>query len=249
MTLPPTPALERLPWPGIQRALARDPRLILAVGALEQAGPHLPLGTNFHIAQAVADRAAAETGVLRAPGFIYGVRLNGSRSFAGTSGLSRKTLHRTINELLAAWEDHGVREFILVTGHRSEPHLEALLMALTSNARTSVFDLATIDVDDILQGEAGLEHGGERETALLLHLFPELVSREEIRDVEPSRATVSSYRRGHPPTPPTSARGVAGYPSRATAEAGAAVFRRYVETLTSWLGAGTPHRDERYQAP
>lgn len=231
----PVPALERMPWPQIQRTLARDPRLLLAVGALEQSGPHLPLGTNFHIAAAVADQVAATTGILRAPGFCYGVTLKGSRAFAGTASLNRKTFHRTVNELLAAWEDHGVQEFILVTEHRSEAHLEALLMALTSGAKTTVFDLSAIDVDDLLEGEAGLEHAGERETSLLLHLAPELVSLDAIVDVDLPASVIASYRRGHPPTPPTSTRGVYGYPSRGTAEKGGRIFHRYVLALTSYL--------------
>ena len=234
MTLP-LPALERLPWPQVQRLLARDPRLLLAVGAMEQAGPHLPVGTNFHIAQAVVDQVARTTGVLRAPGFCYGVRSRGSRAFAGTVGLSRKSLHRTVNELLAQWEDHGVKEFILVTDHRSEAHLEALLMALTSKAQTNVFDLSAIYVDDLLQGEAGMEHGGERETSLLLHLFPDVVSMDAIVDVEPTAAVASSYRRGHAPTPPPSTRGVFGYPSRATPEKGERIYHRYVLALASYL--------------
>jgi creatinine amidohydrolase len=239
MTLP-DPALERLPWPEVQRALARDPRLLLAVGSLEQTGPHLPLGTNFHIAEAVVEEVARRTGILRAPGFCYGVTLKGSQRFAGTAGLRRKTLHLCLNELLASWEDHGVRELILVTGHRSEAHLEALLMALTSRARTTVFDLAAIDVEDLLEGEPGIEHGGERETSLLLHLKPELVSVGEVQDVEPTAAVLASYRRGHPPTPPLSTRGVYGYPSRGTAEKGARVFERYAGALTELLVADPP---------
>lgn len=238
----PIPALERMPWTRVQRILARDPRLLLAVGALEQAGPHLPLGTNFHIAQAVVDEVARTTGILRAPGFCYGVGLKGSRSFAGTAGLNRKTLHRTVNELLAAWEDHGVREFILVTGHRSEAHLEALLMALTSRARTTVFDLSAIDVADLLEGDPGLEHGGERDTSLLLHLLPDTVVQDSVVDVTPTAAVQASYRRGHPPTPLPDTRGVYGYPSRATREKGRRLFDRYVAALSTLLSrqGGSP---------
>lgn len=228
-------SLESLPWPEIQRALARDPRLLLAVGALEQSGPHLPLGANHHVASAVVDEASGRTGVLRAPPFAYGVRLPGSKAFPGTSGLGRKSLHRTVNELLAAWEDHGVQEFILVTAQRSEAHLEALLMALTSQSETTVFDLSAIHVEDLLEGDPALEHAGERETALLLHLMPHRVRVEAMEDVAPPPAVVASYRRGHPPTPPLATRGVSGYPTRATAEKGARIFQRYVQELVQVL--------------
>lgn len=217
--------------------------MIMASGALEQSGPHLPLGANSFVASRVVDAVSVETGILRAPGFLYGVNLKGSEHFAGTAGLRRKTLHRAINELLADWEDHGVREFILVTSHPSERHLEALLMSLTSRARTTVFDLFAIDVSDLLEGEPGLEHAGERDTSLMLHLDPERVSLQEMTDVPPTDAVRSSYRRGHPTTPPLSTRGVSGFPSRARADKGRAIFDRYVHHLAAYL-RGTAELEE-----
>ena len=223
----------------------------MAVGALEQAGPHLPLGTTTHIAGAVVDEVARRTGILRAPPFPYGVTLKGSEAFAGTAGLRRKTFHRAVNELLADWEDHGVREFILVTNHPSAPHLEALLMALTADAVTTVFDLPTIDIRDLVDGEPGLEHGGEVETSLLLHLLPEAVSMESARDLGPTPAATRRYRRGLHPTPPSDGPGLMGFPSRADAAKGAAIFRRYVEIVADFLRVdrGSSPEGDGYQNP
>ena len=207
----------------------------MAVGALEQAGPHLPLGTTTHIAGAVVDEVARQTGILRAPPFPYGVTLKGSSTFSGTAGLRRKTFHRAVNELLADWEDHGVQEFILVTAHPSAPQLEALLMSLTADAVTTVFDLPTIDIRDLVDGEPGLEHGGEAETSLLLHLLPEAVSMESARDLSPTQSATRRYRRGLHPTPPSDGPGVVGFPSRADAAKGEAIFRRYVHALVDLL--------------
>ena len=119
-------ALDRLTWPEVGRCLARDPRLIIPVGALEQHGPHLPLGTNVLIAERVAHAVSSRSGVLTAPAFWYGVAVGGG-PFAGAAGLRRKTFHRAINELLARWEDDGVTEFIFVTAHQSNPKLTRFL--------------------------------------------------------------------------------------------------------------------------
>ena len=89
-------SLEHLPWPEVGRVLARDPRLILPVGALVQHGPHLPLGTNTFIAERVAEEASQSAGRPSSPPrFHYGVRSPGKESFAGSAGLERKTLHRS----------------------------------------------------------------------------------------------------------------------------------------------------------
>ena len=94
-------ALDALTWLEAGRLLARDSRLLCAVGALEQHGPHLPLGTNTYLAEAVARRVSDDLGILRAPTFSYGVTAGGRGRYAGTTTLRRKTLHRAINELLA----------------------------------------------------------------------------------------------------------------------------------------------------
>jgi len=228
-------ALEEIPWTEAQRALERDPRLILPVGALEQHGPHLPLGANIVIAERVAERVSQSLGILRAPTFSYGV-IVGRGPFAGRAGTSRKTLHRAINGLLEDWEDEGFRHFVLITAHRVEPHLEALLMALTSEATTAVFDLYEIDVSDLLEGDPESEHAGELETSLLLHLAPKAVRTEDVVDFVPMGGTIRRYTHRRVPTPPKGSRGVVGLPASASAEKGAQIFDRWVETVTRAIG-------------
>lgn len=227
-------ALDELPWPDVGRHLARDPRLLVPVGALEQHGPHLPLGTNTLIATRVAKEVAREKGILVAPPFSYGVTVGGG-PWAGSAGLRRKTFHRALNELLARWEDHGVREFVIITAHRYEPHVEALLLSLTARSATTVFDLHQVDVHDILEAEPHTEHAGELETSLLLHLAPDLVQTEEITDFLAEEKTLRRYIRGRMPTPPQESLGVVGLPSRGNAAKGEAVFRRWVTTLCQAL--------------
>ena len=147
----------------------------------------------------------------------------------------RKTLHRAVNELLAHWEDDGVSEFVIVTAHRYEPHLEALLMALTDASTNSVYDLYQIDVRDILESDSESEHGGELETSLVLHLAPELVHMDEVEDFTPDAKALRRYTRGRVPAPPPESRGVVGRPTRGTPEKGAALFERYVQEIATAL--------------
>ena len=227
--MPETPyALHNLTWPEVAGVLERDSRLLFPVGALEQHGPHLPLGTNTLLAEALARDLSAELEILLAPTFPFGVTPSRSGDFTGTSTLRRKTLHRTVNELLAGWEDHGVTEFVLVTAHRYEPHVDALLMAMTASSRTTVIDLYQIDVSDLLEGPAEAEHGGELETSLMLHLYPGRVRKDQMADFVHSAGTAyRTYIRGRMPTPPAGSQGSVGRASKATAEKGRRVYARY----------------------
>ena len=248
-------AVDELPWTELARRLEHDPRLIFPVGALEQHGPHLPCGTNVIIAARVADAVSEELGIVRAPTFSYGVTAGGG-PFPGRTGMSRKTLHRAVTELLARWSDDGVEHFVVITAHRFEPHLEALLLTPAVLASKSVYDLYRIDVSDILDSDPEFEHAGELETSLMLHVAPELVRMGEARDFLPQGLSLRRYTRRRMPTPPLDSSGVLGAPSLATPEKGRRIFRRWVRAVADavraesremghgWDGAG-PNRPSR----
>ena len=237
-------SLSHLPWPEVGRALARNPRLIVPVGSLAQHGPHLPLGTNTYITHRVAETVSTECRTLLAPTLEYGVVKPGTEPYAGSTGVRRKTLHRALNEILGHWEDHGIQEFILMTAHQQEPHLDALLMAMSSSATTTVFNLFTIDTDDLLEASPLSEHGGELETSLMLFLAPDRVRMDQAADFQVDPRTYRKYAQGRVATPPPGSRGTLGFPSRANAAKGKAVFRRYVGTLSEAL-LGEPHPPAR----
>ena len=227
-------AVDELAWPQIGRIVEENPRLIIPVGALEQHGPHLPVGSNIMIAEHVARAVSEACGVLRAPVFSYGVTVSGGPFRA--PGLRRKTLHRAINELLERWEALFVRHVYLITAHRYEPHLEALLMVTSVEATTSVYDLYQINVSDLLDTDPEFEHAGELETSLMLHLAPEHVKMDRAADFLPEGGTLRKYTRRRVPKPPVPSRGVVGSPTSATAEKGERVFNRYVAMLSDALG-------------
>jgi creatinine amidohydrolase len=224
-------SLDELSWIDAAAHLARDPRLIIPVGALEQHGPHLPLGSNVLIARRVAVDLSTRFGVLRAPTMYYGVNVPSERAYAGTAALRQKTLHRAINELLAGWEAHGVDEFIILTAHRHEPHLDALATLLTSSARVRVVSVWDVEVGDLLKTQPGPLHACEAETSVMLYLYPELVRMDRARDFELSPDQFDRYIRGQLPAPPAGGAGVVGNPTQATAELGEAIYSRLLAAI------------------
>ncbi len=224
-------SLDQLSWIDVAAHLARDPRLLIPVGALEQHGPHLPLGCNVLIARRLCVDLSEEFGVLRAPSFSFGVNVKTARAYAGTASLGRKTLHRGLNELLEAWEAHGIDEFVLVTAHRHDPHLEALATLVTAAARVRVIDVWDVPIHDLLDGQEHAEHAGEAETSVMLHLYPDLVRMDRARDFELDPDEFRRYMRGGMPKPPPGGTGSVGRPTLATARKGERLYRRILEAI------------------
>jgi creatinine amidohydrolase len=209
----------------IAAAVAADPRLILPVGTCEQHGPHLPVGCDTIIVERLADDLSAEFGVLRAPTMEFGVNTATERRYAGSASLRRKTLHRALNELIDSWEASGIREFILLTAHEHDGHIDALATVVTSGARVRVVDLFDVDLHDLVEDKSDPIHGGEVDTSLMLYLAPELVRMDLALDYTMASDDQRRYRKGWLRIPELSP-GSVGRPRLATAEKGQALYHR-----------------------
>ncbi len=224
-------------WPEVAGYLERDRRLIIPIGTCEQHGRHLPLGTDTVVAERLAHDLSAEFGVLVAPTLPYGVNVETEQAYAGTASLRRKTLHRALNDLLASWEEHGFEEFILITWHFHDPHLDAVTTVVTEHARVRIVDVHSVNISAFLDRQTGPEHAGEAETSLMLYLKPELVRVEEIEDYTLDPKKLRRYLRGRMPRPPAGCQGAIGYPSAATAEKGEQIYRHLLERIRSKIFA------------
>lgn len=223
----------------IAKVLAVDPRLIVPIGTCEQHGPHMPLGCDTIIVERLADDLSAEFGVLRAPTMEYGVNVVTERLFAGNASLRRKTLHRALNDLIDTWESSGVSEFILLTAHEHDPHLEAISTIITRGARVRVVDIFGMKFGDLLEGQTEPMHGDEVDTSLMLHIAPELVDMELAQEYMMSRDELRRYRRGWLRIPEVSP-GSIGRPRLATAEKGRLLYERIHERVREKIFLSVP---------
>jgi creatinine amidohydrolase len=244
MTDPATPAprpcrLKEMRPDQIAATLKRDPRLIIPVGTCEQHGPHMPLGADTMIVERLADDLSAEFQVLRAPTVEYGVNVQTERESAGNGSITRKTLHKVMNDLAATWEASGVREFIVLTAHEHDPHLEALSTIITAGARVRMVDIFGIDFRDLLEGQTDPMHGDEVDTSLILFIAPHLVATELAQDYMMSREELRRYRRGWLKVPKGSP-GSIGRPTLASAAKGAALYQKIRDSVRGKIFVAPP---------
>ena len=220
------------------RALVEHrPWLIVTVGTTETHGPHLPLGCDTLILERLADDLSARFRIPCAPTIEFGVNTASARVFPGGAGLTRKTLHRMMNELIQCWEMWAnIREFVILTAQGYEPHQEALSTIRVADARVQVVDIFALDLGDLVEESIGPLHGGEIDSSLLLYVAPELARMSEAQDFLLPPTLLARYKRGSRRALPSQEPGYAGFvgsPSRASREKGERVYNFILERIAS----------------
>jgi len=172
--------LARLNWPDAQDAIRRSRVALLPVGATEQHGPHLPLGTDWYIAQHIARETAEQDALLLLPGFSVGVS-HEHRQFWGTLTVSQDQLRDQAMAVARALGEHGLRRIVFVNGHGSNcAPLEEATQRLRSNGIHAFVFNWWQSIESTL-GELFPEptaHAGSVETSAMLVIDPELVHEE-----------------------------------------------------------------------
>lgn len=180
--------LERLTSPEVKAALAAGfDTVLLPCGAVEQHGPHLPLGMDSFHASALAKSLAQRLGkALVAPTVMTGCS-DHHLGFAGTISLRPATLEAIWLDHCTSLARHGFRRLCLFSGHVGNfpvlaaalPRLRAALPGVEILGYTDA--IAWIDCwrrAVVAAGGKGEKVGGHAdiaETALMLLLEPETV--------------------------------------------------------------------------
>ena len=162
--------------------------VLLPVAAIEQHGPHLPVGTDALINEGLLATLALRqwaTRVLVLPPQVIGHSLE-HQAHDGTLTLSAETLLQSWGALAAGVAAVGLRKLILVNthgGNNSLVHLAALRMRSEHKllaVRANYFALGSppglFAAEELRDGL----HGGEMETSLMLHLQPQWVRQDRL---------------------------------------------------------------------
>lgn len=224
--------------------------VILPVGAFEQHGSHLPLGTDALQVAAVADAVAEQYGCLALPVVSYGYksreRSGGGETFPGTTSLDAGTLIAVVQDILRQVLDDGATKILVLDGHYENAMFlhEAIDLSLREHPESGAKILKVLwaeflseaTLEEVYAGVnpgLDLEHAGLLETSIMRYLHPDLVRVEQLSaqaaaqfppyDVYPETAA-------HVP-----ATGALSDGSRGTAAIGERVFVECVQGLIAML--------------
>lgn len=177
----------------VAAALERTRTVLIPVGATEDHGAHLPLGTDMFEAREICRRTALELErrgcpVVIGPAIPFGVSTF-HMGFPGTITLTSSTLILLLKEVMHSLYHHGFRNLCLIHGH--DGNLPQMMVAAqdvvneTPDATVVVMnwmvELAKAYAAGLGKSRKGESHGGEGETARILVTHPELVDLTKAR--------------------------------------------------------------------
>ncbi len=239
--------LEELTSPEAAR-LAGDGAIgLIAVGAVEQHGPHLPLGTDAIIGRHLADEVAArvDVPVLVAP-MLPGGLSSHHLGFPGTVDLPRAAFDGYLRALLDTYEALGVRDVAVFSAHGGNFGALAELAGTHGGVRVIAYTdlLGYLEVMMAAAASAGLRspetdaHAGGLETSQMLFVFGE----DRISfppDLEGYVAAEPGWmdRLHAEGMKALSPNGILGRPAGASAEAGEAICAALAGMLADWVTA------------
>lgn len=179
--------------------------VVMPVGAVEQHGPHLPVGVdamlNAGLVRETLGRLSTGFPILVLPPLPIGWS-DEHGSFPGTLSISFETLTAAWCEIGASVAASGFRRFVIYNSHGGQSEIAKIvsrklridhgMLAVAANW------YSLIDLSEMFGGEErrfGI-HAGAVETSMIMHLHPDLVRTDRIADFEPSSVEMArQYRR------------------------------------------------------
>ncbi|WP_458189929.1 creatininase family protein [Haladaptatus sp. NG-WS-4] len=232
-------------WPELGDYVAEESLAVVPLGSTEQHGPHLPLATDHLIAESLAREAADRGGYLCTPTVNVGVSPH-HKQFHGTMWVDPPAFRDYVESFSRNLTYHGIDRIVYVNAHGGNmQHLREVGRRLREDeaafAVEWMWDESIPDlVNDLFEHNG--PHGGPKETAMILHLAPELVREEKLAeardgglvDLAAGNPVVHGARNYYDAIDNTE-NGVLGDQTDATPEKGAELFEAATDQLVKLL--------------
>jgi creatinine amidohydrolase len=177
----------------MKQAISDSTIVVIPIGATEQHGPHLPLATDYLMAETVAlhsAKAVKDKGVkvLVTPPIWAGYSPH-HMDFSGSVTLRGETMINLLIDIVKSIWSHGTKKIFILNGHGGNMNLinstvQILKFEHDINvAAASYWAFATKYLPEWRLSElGGIDHACEMEMSLMLHNAPELAIKEKARD-------------------------------------------------------------------
>jgi creatinine amidohydrolase len=170
-----TKRLENMTWEEAREAVKTHRLGIIPTGSIEQHGPHLPLGTDFLIADRLAKRVAEKTDAIVTPTIPIGFA-SYHQDFEGTLSATPETLAAYYLDVANSLILYGVTHVLFINGHGGNAGaLTSVCRDLRDRGIASAFVQWWQIAGGINEKWSMIGHGDISETSIMLAISGENV--------------------------------------------------------------------------
>lgn len=227
-------------------------KVILPVGATEQHGPHLPLGTDTFLAEHMAQRLALRIGAVVLPPLPISYSWVW-RNLPGTIVISVETLKNLIKDIcksVAAW---SADQLVIINAHgANDSMLKYAVREVSDELPLRVFYFTYPGVDAATEGVVeserwhGMIHACEVETSWMLATRPDLCHMDRAVREYPDAPSSALYHHSSTTLDVLSETGVFGDATLATAEKGEVMLERMVDYMAGVIIGSEDQPESNY---
>jgi creatinine amidohydrolase len=208
---------------------------VVGIGAIEQHGRHLPIGTDWMIVNELSRRVADELNALLIPAIPISMsECHGT--LPGTVWLKPATLSAVLQDIVSSLHAQGIDKLLVLNCHGGNFILEPTIQAL--NHKFPDFFIVmpeelwpmTDREGPIFESPETNLHAGEVETSIQLYLHPEWVKPGQVDFIPPVGREFLDYVTMDLISP----EGVWGSASKGDANKGARTFTAQVRAISSF---------------
>ena len=236
--------IEELSWSAFDERRKMTDTVIIPTGAVEIYGPHLPMGSDTIVAEAIALRIAGKTAALVAPAIGMGDS-SMLLDFPGTLTLRRSTYEAAMDDLCTALIGYGFKNLMFINGHAGNVDMVNYLARRYQrecNVKCGQIDwwrFAAANGNEIFDLKGHLAHGHASEcgTSVMLYLRPDLVDMSKATRIEPPLEFYQDFTDviRYIPLSAKTPNATVGDATIATAEKGKALIDRCVDRIVAYM--------------
>lgn len=223
----------------VVESLKKFPVAILPLGATEQHGHHLPLGTDVYLAEGISKKLSERTGALLLPTMPFGYSWVW-RDIPGTVSLQQHHVENIIKDVARSVDHYDVKLLVVINGHdANNASMKYATRELMDELEMPVIYLFYPNMEKIMNENCdsntwhGMIHACEFETSLMLALKPELVNMTKAVCEYPEKPNL--YGKSTISLGKLSESGVYGNPEIATKEKGEKMLDSFLLEMQSLI--------------
>jgi len=232
-----------IPYPKAKELIYSDTIVMLPIGGgSKEHGDHLPMGTDLHVTNKVAELIVEKFPVLCLPTLPYSY-FPAFVDFEGSVNVQATHVINFVKDILLSFVRFGVKKFLILDGGVSTQIPMKLLCTAMNNeygvkvALTNVLGLGKEVENEVCEQQRG-GHGDESETSCMLYINDKLVDMrkavEEYMPILPG-TVVNGIDKVYFPSKMTTPTGINGDSTLATYEKGEKIIQAMANDVVAFL--------------